>query len=158
MADLRQKNGSWDRKPKYFCLLRRYTRAEGETKRGIVSRTPNANEYNISRTKYLHESQRSAMACFTADSRQQNASWRKNSQYCCLFSVHSTAEGGIAMEWSAGSEKLINTIFHERMTRVRLNVRQWPVLRLIQDSKAPLEIKNRFNSACFQFIPGQRGE
>ena len=40
---------------------------------------------------------------------------------------------------------------------MRLNVLQWPVLRLVQDSKTPLGIKDRNISTLFEVIPGQRG-
>ena len=39
-----------------------------------------------------------------------------------------------------------------------LYVLQWPVLRLIHDSKTPLGIKDRNISTLFEVIPGQRGE
>ena len=41
---------------------------------------------------------------------------------------------------------------------MRLNVLQWPVLRLIHDSKTPPGIKDRNISTLFEVIPGQRGE
>ena len=40
---------------------------------------------------------------------------------------------------------------------MRLNVLQWPVLRLIHHSKTPLERKDRNVSTLFEVIPGQRG-
>ena len=40
---------------------------------------------------------------------------------------------------------------------MRLNVLQWPVLRLVQDSKTSLERKDRNVSTLFEVIPGQRG-
>jgi len=66
--------------------------------------------------------------------------------------------GKRSVGWLAGPQTLINTIFYGQSTCMSLSVRQWPVLRLIQDSKTPLRIKTRNIAACFQFIPGQRGE
>ena len=40
---------------------------------------------------------------------------------------------------------------------MRLNVLQWPVLRLVQDSKTPLERKDRNVTTLVEVIPGQRG-
>ena len=40
---------------------------------------------------------------------------------------------------------------------MRLNVLQWPVLRLVQDSKTPLGIKDRNVSTLSDVTPGQRG-
>ena len=39
---------------------------------------------------------------------------------------------------------------------MRLNVLQWPVLRLVQDSKTSFGIKDRNISTLFEVIPGQR--
>ena len=98
------------------------------------------------------------MACFTADSRQQNATLNKNHTICNCFEVIPGQREKRGVVWPAGTQKLISKIFYDRMMRMRLNARQWPVLRLIQDSKTPLGMENRIMFTFFQVIPGQRGK
>ena len=63
---------------------------------------------------------------------------KKKRNFSTCFEVIPRQKGGRGVGWLAGPQKLISIIFHERMTCMRLNVRQWPVLRLIQDSKTLL--------------------
>ena len=158
MADSRQQNACWNKTPQCLYLFWRNPRVEGGKRSGKVSQTTKAHQYNISRTNEVHGAQPSEIAYFTADSRQQNASWKKPRNICTCFEVIPGQRGKRSVGWLAGPQTLISTIFHGRGTCMSLSVRQWPGLRLIQDSKTSLGMKNRNIAACFQFIPGQRGE
>ena len=93
---------------------------------GMVSRTRKAHQYYFPRTDDANEDQRSAMGCLTTDYGMRQASGAKDRDMPGIFEDIPGERGG-GVKWSSNPEKLICLIFHGRMTRVRINDRQWAV-------------------------------